>query len=607
LIPDILLVSSLFREDEGLKSLKFMNPEYDGKIFIDREFYKLEGGTFRVKSPKDVKDEWLRNIRSIGVLFLLPLSDEKVRFIDLIDRELRYFIKRLEEGSLRDLERPLMRAALQIFLYDKLSIDFGEEIQALLEDVLLKDNILSNIQYFHVITEEQTGESTLREIELPNNENYAELLVESLINITLEMLSIFPQSGDPRELAYRFYKIINSIILNQLTIYIKSVYRSKLVSHKVEEPVANTIELIVDELLLPHLDFVQEVMPSHANIKLREVLSSIKEIYERYVEKLTRMNILSKKSLKELMRNKTSERGEINDDFNVKFFTHLVRNSGIAGLMYANNVVIPYLQFTISILHYLVRADTVYFFTNLYNFVNMMDQVNNTMNTLPYFLAIPSDGSIKDDNKKRGELLGFLSKLYEPGRLDNLKGFIKDIKYFDLSIEGNEKHKFYEIKSDDLEYHLKDLRNSFSITHGVLPVIPITVSEEILDEKFIIYLGYFYDKSDKLRYSANKISLILGKYIEDYVQNLESSLALLRGESEESDSLKDLETLMIEAEEIRGYLISLAEDISELHNKIKQIAENKDGFIKKMSRIVKNIYTYIPEFFIINGYKMKTT
>ncbi len=518
MIPDILLVSSLFWEDGDLKlpKLKFMDPIYDKKLFfIYGKFYEIEGGIPKEKSLEEVKSSAeLKGIKSIGILFLPTISDENsVRFIDIIDREFKYLVKHLEKGPLRDLKGPLIRAALHIFLHDKLSIDMREEVQTILEGVLSEDSILSNIQYFHAIKEEQTGGSILQKIELPdhsNRENYVESLIESLINITLDILSIFPQNNDTKELVYRFYNIINSLILNQLTIYIQSVYRSEQATHKIEESIMNTIELIVNKLLLPHLDLVQSVMPSYTNIKnLREVFSSIIEIYGKYVDKITKMEVLFK-SLGELRVSKSSDRGEAGDDFDVKFFTHLVRNSGIASLIYANSVIIPYLHFIVSIFHYLMRADMVYFFTNLYNFVNMMDQVDRIMNTLPYFLAIPSDKYEKEKEKEKREFLSneFLPKLHKPGRLDTLNELIKKIHYFELSL-NDEKNKFYKIKSGNLEYHLKNLRNSLSITHGILPVIPIMISEEILNEKFIRYLRCYYGISVKLSYSINKISSIL--------------------------------------------------------------------------------------------------
>ena len=597
-IPDILLVSSLFWEGGDLKSLKLMDSIYNGKLFIDREFYKIEGGIFKEKSLEEVERSGeLKGIKSIGILFLSTISDENsVRFIDIIDRELKYLVKHLEKGPLRDLKGPLIRAALHIFLHDKLSINMREEVQTILEGVLSEDSILSNIQYFHVIKEKQAEGLILQKIELPDNsnrENYVESLIESLINITSEILSIFPQNNDPKELAYRFYKIINSLILNQLIIYIQSGYRSKQATHKIEESIVNTIELIVNKLLLPHLDFVQSVMPSYTNIKkLREVFSSINEIYRKYAEKIMRMEALFK-SLGELKVSKSSDRGEAGDDFDVKFFTHLVRDSGIASLIYANSVIIPYLHFIVSIFHYLIRADMVYFFTNLYNFVNMMDQVDRIMNTFPYFLAIPSDGRYEKEKEE------FLSKLYKSERLDTLNELIK-IRYFRLSLKNDEKSEFYKIKSGNLKYHLKSLRNSFSITHGILPVIPIMISEEILNEKFIHYLKYYYGISIKLSYSINKISSILREYIQDYAQRLKNLVDILRTDLEEFDSLKVLEDLLGEVEEIRGYLRSLAEDISELHNKMKQIAENEDSFIKEINEIVERMYIYIPEFFIIS-------
>ena len=99
MIPDILLVSSLFWEDGDLKlpKLKFMDPIYDKKLFIDREFYEVEGGIFK-KSLEEVKSSAkLKGIKSIGILFLSTISDENsVRFIDIIDRELKYLVKHLK-------------------------------------------------------------------------------------------------------------------------------------------------------------------------------------------------------------------------------------------------------------------------------------------------------------------------------------------------------------------------------------------------------------------------------------------------------------------------------------------------------------------------------
>ena len=136
-IPDILLVSSLFWEGGDLKSLKLMDSIYNGKLFIDREFYKIEGGIFKEKSLEEVERSGeLKGIKSIGILFLSTISDENsVRFIDIIDRELKYLVKHLEKGPLRDLKGPLIRAALHIFLHDKLSINMREEVQTILEGV----------------------------------------------------------------------------------------------------------------------------------------------------------------------------------------------------------------------------------------------------------------------------------------------------------------------------------------------------------------------------------------------------------------------------------------------------------------------------------------
>ena len=190
--------------------------------------------------------------------------------------------------------------------------------------------------------------------------------------------------------------------------------------------------------------------------------------------------------------------------------------------------------------------------------------------------------------------------MYKPERLDTLNELIKKIHYFELSLKNDEKNKFYKIKSGNLEYHLKNLRNSLSITHGILPVIPIMISEEILNEKFIRYLRYYYGISVKLSYSINKISSILGEYIQDYAQHLENLVDTLRTDPEEHDSLKVLDDLLDSVEEIQGYLGSLAEDISELHNKMKQIAENEDSFTNEINKIVEKMYIYIPEFFIIS-------
>ena len=588
MIPDIFLVSPLFQKSEVYLN-KFENPMLFGKLFlIDGELYKIEPdreGKGALRKESDIEE--IKNVRSLGITFLSPALDENMTdFVSLIDYELKLFIRCLKNRPLSEQKDILLQSAFYIFLYNKFAINVKDGIIK----NLLKETVLSSISYFNINVESQPEQLILLPVKIPDNREVAELLV----NLTCKILPFFfsEKTKESKELADCFHKIINSLVLNQLVIYAQSGYK--------EERAERTIDFIVNELLLPQLDFIQCIMPSYKSInKLKETLSLIHSIYRRYIEKVSGIDISLdlKKLLKEVDK-LSKEEADSTLYHNVKFSVHLARNSNVASLIYANSIILPYLYFIKGMFHYLMRADIIYFLTFLYNFVKMVDQVNDIINTLPYFLALSSE----DEKIEKEELL---FKVYEPGRLDFLKNLLK-VHYFKLNLENNEKNKFYKIKPNNVEEikylrSIRNLRNCLSTMHGILPVPPFAVREELLNEKFEDYLRYCYDLFYDISNAVNKVVSALEEHVQSYIQLFNKSLEKLQVGLEESYSPNILNKLFDEVGEIQEYLRFLARDIPEIHDKMKQIAgDDRDSFAKEVNKILRKMYIYTPEFIIID-------
>ncbi len=589
MIPDLFLVSPLFSRGKSLREYEFNDLRLDGKLFLmDRGgLYRLRfnnKGKGELKSEK-MSTENLREVGSLGVLLLSPSSEDVASFLGLVDYQLKSFL----EGSPK--KNLLLESAFRIFLLDKLSITVENEGELrILEENLSKEHLLSNISYFCIDTEHQIRHLVPRP---PDNG----AVVRSLVNLAQEIaLRFFNADADTGKFIDHFYRIINSLVMNQLIVYAYCGYRNGQL---------DTVNSLIRKFLIPRLNFAYYIDPNEKIFKLKKMLDLICDIYEHYAGMITGIEVSFEK-LEDLLKGYDKLSGETDMlPPEGKLAIHFTRNYNITNIMYANIIAISYLYFAVGLLCYLIRVNILDIFSFFYNFVNMITQVNDIINCSILGLSILPPSEKVDYHE-------LLFKIYDLKKLNELKNFCnKKLKVKEEEIKPEERGKFYNIteleyiKGRKIEININYLRNSSFATHGVLLTPPTRVDDRLLDEKFKYFLERCYILFNNLNNVIEREIPVLTEISQPHISYLGKLIESL-AEYEEGDVLEKLKKLLQDAEDIQAHMNSLIEKIGKVRSAMHEIAGEPMPFASEINKIMKRIYIYIPEFFMLENQMIST-